>query len=149
MRKSAVLVGCLLLTAGCVLTCGFTSVYLWSGGYDLTVAVSAAGESPEWVYCFPVRGRDRAEGLLDVLLAGHGSMSEGGRGARADPFRGEPPTVRVALDGRRSPVFGERTGPQVERHLVVVAQLPGGRRVGRVVDIPDCRAAREVAVALP
>jgi hypothetical protein len=31
----------------------------------------------------------------------------------------------------------------------VVAKMPGGRRVGKVVDIPDYRVSREVAVSVP
>jgi hypothetical protein len=85
---------------------------------------------------------------VDVGLA-EGVVRAGGEGGRADPFDGRPVPVKVWTAGRQSWLFGELENPPHARHLLVVAELPGGRRVGTVADIPDFRRSREMTVTLP
>jgi hypothetical protein len=66
----------------------------------------------------------------------------------SDPFDGQPITVRVPIGGRESP-FGRELNRHQYQFLAVIAVLPDGRRVGKVVEIPVRRVCREVSVTLP
>jgi hypothetical protein len=126
-------------------------VTVWDGGYDLTVNISTADVSPKWVYCLPCAHRDEAD------LAHHEfsdaqkalSLKDNGWGKFVQPFDGQPIQVFVWLSGRSSTVFGELSETQFGRYLVVIAEMPDGTRVGKIVNIPDHKQSREVSVTIP
>lgn len=62
-------------------------------------------------------------------------------------LRGEPFEVWVPIDTRISGLGLTNTRVQT-RYLVLVAVLADGRRVGKVVELPDARESREVTVRL-
>jgi hypothetical protein len=68
--------------------------------------------------------------------------------AVADPFEGQPLTVNVPVSGRESP-WGRQLRRVQFQYLVVIGQWKDGRRMGKLVDIPDGRASREISVSLP
>ena len=117
-------------------------VLIWDGSFNLIVRVECPEGRPRAVTCEAFGRREYADEAVAHLLPLE-SWS-----AVADPFDGQPITVRVAVSGRESP-FGRELLRSQFRFLAVIAVLPDGRRVGKVVDIPDGRVSREVSVALP
>jgi hypothetical protein len=127
----------------------------WVGGYDLTVHLDAPAGQPTVVICSPIHGRrDDAEESVTVLRMFPAStrLTEirviEGRKVVADPFVGGPLKVFVKTIGRQSALGRELSASQ-EGFLIVGAEWPDGRRVWKVVEIPDGRASREVRVSLP
>jgi len=117
---------------------------VWDGGFDLTVNVSSTAGPLKSVSCQACGGRKEAEEVLEHLLP----PDLGSRSAVADPFDGQPLTVQVPVSGRASPIGRELRRSQF-RYLVVIGQLNDGRRLGKLVEIPDGRESREVNVSLP
>lgn len=144
MRRIAV-AGVLLLVAGAAAWVYTSTTHiLWDGGFDLTVRVSSDPGPPRSVTCEAFGRRDAAEYALDHLLPPETGLWS----ASADPFIGEPLNVFVPVSGRES-MSGRELKRSQFRHLVVIAVLPDGRRVGKLTDIPDGRVSRELSVALP
>jgi hypothetical protein len=119
-------------------------VTVWDGGFDLTVRVSSTAVALRSVSCEAFAHRGDAEEALENHLPPRTRLWS----AVADPFTGEPLRVTVPVSGHESPSGREISRFQF-RHLVVIGQLPDGRRVGKLVEIPDCRESREVSVTLP
>jgi hypothetical protein len=140
MRYLAVL----LLVVSCALAWEFVpiQVTVWDGGFDVTVRVASA-QPLRSVSCQVFGRRAEAEEGLEHLLPEKGLWA-----AAADPFAGEPLTIHVPVGGRDSPSGRELSRFQ-SQYLVVVGQLPDGKRIGKLVEIPDCRVSRQVSVSLP
>lgn len=119
-------------------------VRVWDGSFDLTVRVECPEGRPRSVTCEAFGRCEYADEAVAHLLPPESRMWS----TVADPFDGQPIAVRVAVSGRESP-FGRELRRSQFRFLAVIAVLPGGRQVGKVVDIPDGRVSREVSVALP
>lgn len=144
MRPKLVAIALLLVAGAVVWVCTSTPCVVWDGGFDLTVNVSSDPGPPRSVTCQALGRREEAECVLEHLLPPETRLWS----AIANPFVGKALTVRVPLSGRDS-MSGRELSRFQFRYMVVVAVLPDGRRVGKLVDIPDCRVAREVAVVLP
>jgi hypothetical protein len=144
MRR-ALLITAVLLGAG-ALACEFIPLgySIWDGDFDLRVNVSSTAGSLRAVTCQACSHSEEAEYILDHLLPPETDLWS----TVADPFDGQPLTVRVPVSGRTSPCGRELDRSQF-RYLVVIGQLKDGRRMGKLVDIPDCRVSREVTVSLP
>jgi len=143
MRYFVVVIG---LTAIGALAWEFVpiQVKVWDGSFDLTVRVSSADGPLRSVRCESFARREHAEELLE---------RPGPPGSRvwsvaAEPFAGEPLSVPVRVSGRESPC-GREVGRYQFRFLAVIGELADGRRVGKLVEIPDCRVSREVSVVVP
>lgn len=139
------LVIALLLAVGAAVWVYTSATYIiWDGGYDLTVRVTSNPGPPQSVSCQARGRREDAEYVLEHLLPPETQLWS----ATADPFASKPLTVHVPVSGRVS-----RSGRQLSRTqfhwLVVIAVLPDGRRVGKLVEIPDGRVSREINVELP
>ena len=76
------------------------------------------------------------------------AIDSGGYAVVADPFRGEPLSVKIGISERVSG-FGRTLSYSQHRFLVVLAEWPDGRRVCKVVEIPEVRVSKEVTVELP
>jgi hypothetical protein len=120
------------------------AVTIWDGGFDLTVRIESPAGRPRSVTCESFGRREYADEAV-ALLRPPQSRSWS---AVADPFDGRPLTVPVAVSGRDSPL-GRKLRRFQFRFLAVIAVLPDGSQVGKVVEIPDGRASREVLVILP
>ena len=121
-------------------------VMVWDGGYQLTVRVERPEGRPRSVSVEAHGQRKDADYAVEHLLPPESLSSP--RCAVADPFDGRPLTVWVPTSGRVSP-FGRELQRMQFPYLAVVATLPDGRRVGKVVAIPDGRVSQEVTVTLP
>ena len=119
-------------------------VLIWDGSFDLIVRVECPEGRPRAVTCEAFDRREFANEAVTHLLPSESRSWS----AVADPFDGRPITVHVAVSGRESP-FGRELRRSQFRYLAVIAVMPDGRRVGKVVDIPDGQVSREVSVALP
>lgn len=141
-RKLIVIV--VLMIAG-VLLWVYTSMQytIWDGGFELTIHVSSDPGPPRSVSCQAFGSRQDAEYVLTRLIHPERLWS-----IVADPFNGEALILNVPLSGHDSMSGRELVRFQF-RYLVVIAVLPDGRRVGKLVEIPDCRVSREVSVVLP
>ena len=144
MRRPLV-VAALLLFAGALLWVFTSATYIiWDGGFDLAVRVSCHPGPPRSVSCEACARRQDAEQVLEHLQP----PEAGSRSATANPFVGEPLIIKVPVSGRDA-----MSGRQLSRFqfgwLVVIAVLPDGRRVGKLVEIPDGRVSREVSVIFP
>lgn len=119
-------------------------VIVWDGGFDLTVTVSSNAGPLRSISCQAFGHRDSADYAVEQLLP----MEADHWSTHVEPFSGEPLTVFVPLSGRKSPSGRELSRMQF-RHLAVIGQLQDGRRVGKVVVIPDCRVSHKVSVTFP
>jgi hypothetical protein len=145
MCRKLVFIALLLVPGTAVWAYTSTTYIIWDGEFDLTVHVSSDYPGPpRSVTCQALGFREDAEHVLEHLLPPETRLWS----TTADPFAGEPLTVHVPQSGRDSTSGRELRRFQF-RYLVVIAELPDGRRVGKLVDIPDCRMSREVSVALP
>jgi hypothetical protein len=122
-------------------------VTICDGGFDLTVHVSSQPGPPQSVSCEVIYRREAAEQVLEHL-----AQPPPQRGpvmaVTADPFAGEPLTVHVPVSWWES-MSGRRLTRPRPLWLVVIAVLPDGRRVGKLVEVPDRGATRQVSVELP
>ncbi len=144
MRRAFLIIGLSVLAGA--LAWEFIPIQLtvWDGGFDLTVNVSSTAGPLKSVSCQACGRREEAEEVLEYLLPPDTRQWS----AVADPFDGQPLTVQVPVSGRASPMGRELRRSQF-RYLVVIGQLNDGRRVGKLVEIPDGRESREVSVSLP
>ena len=116
----------------------------WVGSFVLTVRVECRPGRPQSISGEAFADRDEA--LLALQAGLHRTIEIPAAGVV--PFDGGPLTVRVRATGRDSPLGRELSRVQF-RYVVVIAVLPGGRRVGTVAEIPDGRACREMTIDLP
>jgi hypothetical protein len=140
MRRALVITALVILITAVAIE--FTAMTIWDGSFDLTVKVTSSDGPIEAVWC-QAENRESAEFALKDLKLEPSRWS-----AAADPFRGQPLTVPVPISGRDSPL-GRELGRTQFRDLVVIAQVRDGRRLGKLVEIPDCRVSREVSVQFP
>jgi hypothetical protein len=120
------------------------AVTVWDGSFDLTVRVSSTAGPLDAVSCQACGRREDADYVLEHLLPPETRRWS----AVADPFDGQPLTVVVPVSGRDSPSGRELRRSQF-RYLVVIGQWQDGRRMGKLVEIPDGRVFREIDVSLP
>jgi hypothetical protein len=151
MRRRPFLVAVLVLIAA-VTAVEFIPLYLliWDGGYELTVHVDTPADPPTAVACSAFGRREDAEHLCELSREAPAAalFAEGGRATLADPFHGQPLKVYIWVSGRES-AFGREVSRSQQRFLVVGAEWPDGRRVCKVVEIPDGRVSREMRVTVP
>jgi hypothetical protein len=143
MRRKLVAVLVLLVFGVALWAYSSATHIVWDGGFDLSVHVSSNPGPPLSVTCQPFGRLEYAEYMLKHLSPETRLWS-----VSADPFVGEPLIVHVPVSGRDS-MSGRQLSRSQFEYLVVVAVLPDGRRVGKLVDIPDGRVSREVSVTLP
>jgi hypothetical protein len=143
MRWSLLIAGLLIVGFGLWF---YTSkeYVIWDGGFDLTVHVSSNPVRPRSVTCQAFGHREYADFAVEHLLPPSSRLWS----ATADPFDGKPIRVDVPVSGRDS-MSGRELARFQFRYLVVIAVLPDGRRVGKLVNIPDSRVSREVTVTFP
>jgi hypothetical protein len=120
------------------------AVTIHDGGFDLTVHIESLGGQPQSVSCETFGRREYADEAVTRLLPPQSRSWS----AVADPFDGRPLTVGVAVGERESP-FGRVLQRFQFRFMAVIAVMPDGSRIGKVVEIPDGRVSREVTVELP
>lgn len=142
-RKLAIAVAGL---AAAILAWEFVPIQVkrWDGGFDVTVRIQCPEGRPRSVSVEAHTHRKYAEEAVEHLLP----PEPGLRSVVADPFDGQPLIVRVPAGWEESP-FGRELRRWQFQSLAVIAVLPDGRRVGKVVDLPDVRVSRRVAVTLP
>ena len=140
-----------LVTTATILAAGFLAwefvplqKKICDGSFDLTVHVECQAGQPLTVSCETFGRQEHAEEALSVLLPPEIGMWS----TLSDPFDGQPLTVRVAVSSRESPL-GRIFRRSQFRYLVVIAVLPDGRRVGKMLDIPEYRVLQDVSVSLP
>ncbi len=144
MRTASVVVGSLALAFALAWEFAPLQVTIWDGGYDLTVNVTSE-VGPLRSVSFKACGqREVADWILENPLHAEAQAS-----VVADPFDGKPLSLSLPLSGRTSPLGRELRLSQQCRYLVVIGRLQDGRRLAKIVDIPDSRESREVSVSLP
>lgn len=122
--------------------------------YDFTVHIDTpAGDPPSAVGCRAFGRQGEAERIADLCRNASPpvplvELFHHVHGAIADPYVGGPLHVRVKGSSRDS-LFGRELSRAQYKALVVGAEWPDGRRVWKVVEIPDGSTAREVRVPLP
>ncbi len=119
-------------------------VEIWDGGIDLTVNLSSTAGDIRYVRCKACVQREDAEWALENWPdpeAWSGSVV-------VDRFDGKPFPVYVPITGRDSPL-GREISRRQHRFLAVIGNLQDGRRIGKLVELPDLRKSREVSVSLP
>jgi hypothetical protein len=140
----AVLIVLVLVVAG-ALAWEFVPIQVthWDGGFDLAVTVTCGAGPLRAVSCEAFGRREDADEALEFLMRPLSQWS-----ASAKPFAAEPLTVHVPVSGRASPSGRELSRFQF-RHLVVIGEFHDGRRVGKLVEIPDSGVSRKLSVTLP
>ena len=122
--------------------------YLGEGCYRLTVYVHCTDEMPGKVACFPVANREWANQLCDRSPEPEFFHEEGSDSTLVKNFGGEPINMRLSF-GSVSNIFGREVECYQYRFLIVCAEWTDGRRICKVVDIPDKRVSREIRVEIP
>jgi hypothetical protein len=146
-RLIAILAGLLfvnLLVAGISLLLFVPWETLGCGKFDLAVVVEPSGGRICAVTSEAFQRREEAESALEQLTPPSSDWCS----ATEAPFTGQPLKTRVPFSQRTSALGREIDYIQFH-YLVVIAELQDGRRVGKLVDIPDGRMSREVHVGLP
>ncbi len=142
-RRWLVLAGLIAAAAAVYYFFAFTTHIRWGSSYDLTVHVESA--RPVRAVSCEVFGRHN-EYVDDVVRYAMPSETRNGMfSTTVDPYVGEPITVRVITYGRES-YTGRNLSRDQFRFLVVVVTYADGRRVAKLVDIPDGRVSREVRI---
>ena len=122
-------------------TCGVQ--YIGDGGHQLTVHVSVADGQLQSVACKTFARRHDAEFVAKDIPPMEVDVR-----AIANPFVGEPLFVTVRFSTRTA-LSGRELSRFQFRYLVVVAVFVDGRRVAKVVDLPDLRDDGEIRVTIP
>ncbi|MBS0263837.1 MAG: hypothetical protein JSS02_18005 [Planctomycetes bacterium] len=134
------------LSVGCGLLWIYTSTpyVIWDGGFNLIVHVSSDEGPLSAVSCEAESSRKYAELKFQHLLP----PERGGWSATAKPFTGKPVKIFIPVSGTESMSGRALTRTQFEL-LVVIGEFQDGRRVGKLVEIPDGRVSHELQISLP
>jgi hypothetical protein len=143
MRRTLLLIAALLVASLLLWVYTSTTCILWHANFELTVHVSSDPGPPRSVSCQAMGRRDDAVTVLQHLAPPETKLWS----ATAEPFDGKPLVVNVPVGGRES-MSGRELKRYQFRYLVVIAVLADGRRVGKLVEIPDSRESREISVEL-
>jgi len=143
MRRAFLIVGALVVAIGLILWLFPVRGQVLDGGFDLSVRVSSSAGPLRSVSCEAFGRRPEAEQTLENLWPPETRLWS----AVTDSFAGEPLTVHVPVTVVALP-WGQELQRRQLRFLVIIGQLADGRRVGKLVDIPDCQESREVNVVL-
>ncbi len=153
-KRTRILAAASFLVFILVGSCGRFVGMEWIGSYILTVTIDETGQRPKWVHCRAFWSRGGAQDTLDTVLK-HGrssvdvSVEKGDQhGPVADPFDGLPIDVRIRTEGFDSMMFGEMD-ISYEKYLMVIGEMPDGRRTGLVIEFPDYHKTKSVLVTLP
>jgi hypothetical protein len=114
------------------------------GFYDLTVFVHCNDELPRKVACYPISRREDAERICESLPEPE-NLTEN-KSALITSFVGEPIKMRLMFTDDAT-LF--RRNVYHYRFLIVCAEWVNGRRMCKVVEIPEMRVSREVHVEIP
>jgi hypothetical protein len=149
------LLGAVVLLIGGVLAfeSAVGEVVIWDGWYDFTIHLDTPTDPPSAVGCRAFGRLDEAERIAGLCRKGSppfplAEFFDHAFGTLVNPYTGEPLKVRVPVSGRQS-VLGRELSRSQHDALVVGAEWPDGRRVWKVVEIPDGRVSKEVRVSLP
>lgn len=146
VRRRSILSVLIALLLAALLAWEFVPIQVmrWSGGYDLAITVKNAGAEPIIaVSCQAFGWAEHAEETMRHLR-----LLESNWSASAKPFQGKPLILAMPTGGRVSPMGRELSRFQ-PRHLVVIAEFGNGKRVGKLVEIPDVEVSRSMEVWMP
>ena len=155
MRR--ILLVSVLLVLAAFLLIEFCGVSVCDGAYTLQVQVRSASGTPiEAVRCDACSdahcGFDDPRELEKLVAAGafkERSPSGGRWEVTAQPFRGAALPVSIRMTQRVSICLERDLGYSQFRALLVAIEYAGGKRLGKVVPIPDGRVAQSVTVTVP
>ncbi len=145
MWRKLLVAALLAVVAAAIWSYTSATYIIWDGGFELTVRVSSNLGPPRSVNCQAFGDEELAKLVLEKMPQ---ETFPGSESATSDPFTDEPLTVIIPVSGGGS-MSGRQLGRFQFRWLVVIGVLPDGRRVGKLVEIPDGRESREVCVVLP
>lgn len=120
-------------------------VVYWDGGFELTV--NLLNESPNVIRKVNLEvtaDKSNAEAIVKFWRGPDTNRYS----LSVEPFVGGPLIIRVPQSGRRSPLGRELERFQFQ-YLVVIVEFENGELASKVVEIPDSRALRSVAVQVP
>lgn len=117
-----------------------------TGSYELTVFVHCNDELPSKVACCAISRREYGERICERLPEPEHLCEEGYNSAFVTQFVGEPIKMRLWLE---SDITLFRANYYHYRFLIVCAEWVNGRRMCKVVEIPEKRVSREIHVEIP
>jgi hypothetical protein len=135
-----VLLSALLCVVIAMLLLSILSCRLWGGRFELTVKVTGDTGSLQSVRCETYGNQESAEKAVK-----NPSLQDWS--AKEEPFIGQPLTIRVPMGGREY-LLWESSWSQY-RYLAIVGEMKDGKRISKVVEIPDGRISREITIAIP
>jgi hypothetical protein len=146
----------------CVL--GVVAFLLWgyfgeyksrSWGYFLIIHVDCANDQPVIVARFASFRKEQSEGWVDSInrysvawVKNSDSWRTSIDSAMSDPFEGKPLKIENVCYSQTS-LFGRTVHWSQNRFMAVYAEWADGRKVCKVVEIPDARISTEVRMQLP
>jgi hypothetical protein len=120
-------------------------VAVWDGSFPLTVHVSVTDAEAVSIACDVFQRRDYADfAAQDSQLIEFRDW----RAVKIEEFDGKPFEISVPVSGRTS-LCGRDISRTQFQYLAVVAELADGKRISKIVEIPDGRVTRNVRVSLP
>lgn len=120
-------------------------VAVWDGRFPLTVHVSSTAEDVRSITCSVFQSREIADYAVE-----NPSEREfwSFRAVTIEAFDGKPFDIDVPVSGKSS-LLGRDISRMQFQYLAVKAELKDGRRVAKVVEIPDGRRMRYLFLKLP
>lgn len=142
----AILIIAIVIVLGVLVWIFFSvPVIVWDGGFDLKAHVKCTEHPMCAIYCEVCGNREDAEYVLKYYpFSEHSNFS-----TCLAPFDEQPLTVFVPLSGRVSGWLGREIERYQFQYLVVIGDFQDGQRIGKIVEIPDCRVSKEVSVSFP
>ena len=150
LRRLLRFVGVLLLAFLPLALFDSSCTRIYQGGYELTVHVEASGPKPSAVGCYAVWRQDEAERAREIYqdIPLRRAIENEWGGPIADPYTGQSLKVQIRMSDQES-YFGRPLSTVRQRFLVLLAEWPDGRKVCKVVELPQGRVSKEVTVCLP
>jgi len=124
-------------------------------GYFLIIHVDCADEQPVKVACFASFRKEQSQGWVDNInrysvawVKNSDSWRSSIDSAMSDPFDGKPLKIENVCYYQTS-LFGRTVDWSQNKFMAVYAEWADGRKVCKVVEIPDGRISAEVRMQLP
>ncbi len=117
-----------------------------TGSYELTVFIHCNDEPPSKVACCGIRSREVGDRACERSQEPEHFHDAGDNSILVTNFAGQPIKMRLWLESDATLLH---TKYFHSRFLIVCAEWVNGRRVCKVVEVPEIRVSREVHVDIP
>jgi hypothetical protein len=147
----SLMIACVLGLLGFVVWGYFEEYKLDSRGYFLIIHVECQRDRPKLVACIASFRLQQAQATADKINQYSFENAQIGRtmdSVVSDPFEGQPLKMENVYYHHTS-YFGRTLSWSQNSFLAVYAEWPDGRKMCKVLEIPDARISKEMTIRLP